>query len=470
MKHGKVLRRLTALALSAAMAASVGFAANPAENVTLDKSASGWEGDQTTVTLSIGATQTKTAADVVFVLDKSTSTDVKDEALRMLGELQEEGERRDLDIKVGAVIFNKSADNEGYVVDLKPLNESSVAELTEVFEKPLSSGTNIEAGIRKGMEMLDDDTSIPDDDKHLVLVTDGVTYLWGTEEPKTTYSELANTTATGTDYLNTDYHYRDDDYDAYSDAKQWMADNEKGILATLKYEVSCQFNEQGNIISTNYASVIQNKFIDLAEQGLNYKQILLQVYGASNIDKMTCNTGSGDGCNSTGSTGPYSGWKQADPAWGSITIGNTNKTIAGVGCLATSVSMLIAKSGVATTVDGDFNPGTFVQKLNATGGFSGANLIWAAVSNAAPNFVFQTKITLAGQSQSQKLETIRNLVNQGYYVVVEVKGNTGQHWVAVDGVDGNTILMMDPASQSTNMWNQYNWQNTSELAYFAVTQ
>lgn len=229
-------------------------------------------------------------------------------------------------------------------------------------------------------------------------------------------------------------------------------------------------NEQGNIISTNYASVIQNRFIDLANQGLNYKQILLQVYGASNIDKMTCNTGSGDGCNSTGSTGPYSGWKQADPAWGTITIGNTNKTIAGVGCLATSVSMLIAKSGVATTVDGDFNPGTFVQKLNATGGFSGANLIWAAVSNAAPNFVFQTKITLAGQSQSQKLETIRNLVNQGYYVVVEVKGNTGQHWVAVDGVSGNTILMMDPASQSTNMWNQYNWENTSELAYFAVTQ
>ena len=229
-------------------------------------------------------------------------------------------------------------------------------------------------------------------------------------------------------------------------------------------------NEQGNIISTNYASVIQNRFIDLANQGLNYKQILLQVYGASNIDKMTCNTGSGDGCNSTGSTGPYSGWKQADPAWGTITIGNTNKTIAGVGCLATSVSMLIAKSGVATTVDGDFNPGTFVQKLNATGGFSGANLIWAAVSNAAPNFVFQTKRTLAGQSQSQKLETIRNLVNQGYYVVVEVKGNTGQHWVAVDGVDGNTILMMDPASQSTNMWSEYNWQNTSELAYFAVTQ
>ena len=228
-------------------------------------------------------------------------------------------------------------------------------------------------------------------------------------------------------------------------------------------------NEQGNIISTNYASVIQNRFIDLANQGLNYKQILLQVYGASNIDKMDCNNGSGSGCSSTGSTGPYSGWKQSDPAWKDITIGSTSKTIGGVGCLATSVSMLIAKSGVATTVDGDFNPGTFVQRLNQTGGFTGALLVWNAVSNAAPNFVFQNKISVAGQTQQQKLQAIQNLLNQGYYVVAQVKGYDGEHWVAIDGIDGNRVLMMDPGSQSTDMWSQYIPSNTITLAYFQVT-
>ena len=131
--------------------------------------------------------------------------------------------------------------------------------------------------------------------------------------------------------------------------------------------------------------------------------------------------------------------------------------------------MLIAKSGVETTVNGDFNPGTFVQRLNETGGFSGANLVWAAVSNAAPNFQFVTKVSLSGQSQAQKLARIQELLNQGYYVVAEVKGNTGQHWVAIDGIDGNRVLMMDPGSQATDMWNQYNWTNTSELAYFRVT-
>lgn len=228
-------------------------------------------------------------------------------------------------------------------------------------------------------------------------------------------------------------------------------------------------NEQGNIISTNYASVIQNRFIDLANQGLNYKQILLQVYGASNIDKMDCNNGSGSGCSSTGSTGPYSGWKQSDPAWKDITIGSTSKTIGDVGCLVTSVSMLIAKSGVATTVDGDFNPGTFVQRLNQTGGFTGALLVWNAVSNAAPNFVFQNKISVAGQTQQQKLQAIQNLLNQGYYVVAEVKGSTGEHWVAIDGIDGDKVLMMDPGSQSTDMWSQYIPSNTITLAYFQVT-
>lgn len=228
-------------------------------------------------------------------------------------------------------------------------------------------------------------------------------------------------------------------------------------------------NDQGYVISANYASKIQNKFSELAKQGLNYKQILLQVYGnAQDIDKMSCNTGSGSGCNSTGSTGPYAGWKQGDPAWSTITIGNTNSTIGGVGCLVTSVSMLIAKSGVAVNVDGDFNPGTFVQKLNQVGGFQGANFVWGSVSDVAPNFKFVSKVYVSGQSQQQKLSTLQGLLDQGYYVVAEVKGNTGQHWVAIDGINGSTVLMMDPASQSTSMWQEYNWANTSQYAYFKV--
>lgn len=249
------------------------------------------------------------------------------------------------------------------------------------------------------------------------------------------------------------------------------------IMRTLANETMGEVlvNDQGYIVESAYIDVETNKFEELADQGLNYKQILLQVYnsgvrnyGATDIEKMSCNTGSGTGCNTTGSTGPYAGWKQGDPAWSTITIGNTSSTIGGVGCLATSISMLIAKSGVAVNVDGEFNPGTFVQKMNQVGGFQGANLVWGAVENVAPNFQYVGKSYVSGQSQQQKLSTLQGLLDQGYYVVAEVKGNTGQHWVAVDGINGNSIVMMDPGSQSTSMWQEYSWANTSQYAYFKV--
>ena len=50
-----------------------------------------------------------------------------------------------------------------------------------------------------------------------------------------------------------------------------------------------------------------------------------------------------------------------------------------------------------------------------------------------------SKKNLLPDNHNTKITTIRNLVNQGYYVVVEVKGNTGEHWVAVDGVDGDKV-------------------------------
>lgn len=235
-------------------------------------------------------------------------------------------------------------------------------------------------------------------------------------------------------------------------------------------------NEQGYIMSTNYASNIQHQFIDLANSGLSYKQILLQVYGgqgATDIDEMSCNKGSGSGCNSTGSTGPYSGWKQADPAWGNVPLGYSGDTIAGAGCLVTSVAMLIAKSGVDVNVEGEFNPGTFVQALNQVGGFSGAALIWGSVSRVAPNFQYVGKAYVSGQSRQQKYDTLKNLLDQGYYVTAEVfSGNSGltygTHWVAIDAVSGDDFLMMDPGSQATVLWQEYNWANTSEFAYYKV--
>ncbi len=230
-------------------------------------------------------------------------------------------------------------------------------------------------------------------------------------------------------------------------------------------------NSQGYIIQAGYVSTTQNLFTKYANQGMNYKQILMQVYNSSdrpynaaNIDKTACSSSSST-CG-TASTGPYASWKQYEGPWINVYLGNSGKTIKQIGCLATSISMLIAKSGAPTVIN-NFNPGTFVEYLSSHGGFvNGGNLVWASVSKAAPTFVWQTNISVSGYSRQQKLNKIIDLLNQGYYVVAEVKGNTGQHWVAIDAVAGNTVIMMDPGSQSTDMWAQYDWRNTSTLAYF----
>ena len=108
--------------------------------------------------------------------------------------------------------------------------------------------------------------------------------------------------------------------------------------------------------------------------------------------------------------------------------------------------------------------------MNNHGGFAkGANFVWASTQNIAPNFVYVGSISVVGMTQSQKLSAIKDLVSQqGIYAVAEVKGNTGQHWVAVTGVNGSTVEMVDPASDSKDMWSQYNWANTSKLQYYKV--
>ena len=73
-------------------------------------------------------------------------------------------------------------------------------------------------------------------------------------------------------------------------------------------------------------------------------------------------------------------------------------------------------------------------------------------------------------TKQQKLDKLNSLLSQpGVYVVAEVKGNTGQHWVAVDSVVGETVNMMDPGgATSTDMWATYNWANTSTFTYYKV--
>ena len=166
--------------------------------------------------------------------------------------------------------------------------------------------------------------------------------------------------------------------------------------------------------------------------------------------------------------GEYTKWRQKGATWSNIKIGNTSSTIGDIGCLVTSIAILIEKSGVSTPMV-PFNPGTFVEALNTKGGFdSNGNLQYAAVNKAVPEFRYMGHVELRDKTREQKLSLISQYYEQGYYLAVEVKGATpgNQHWVAVNGINGNNIIIVDPATNRTDMWSAYEWSKTSQFNYF----
>lgn len=229
-------------------------------------------------------------------------------------------------------------------------------------------------------------------------------------------------------------------------------------------------DNNGYLINSGYTSVNQNKWKSDAASGLDYKQILISHYAAANkVEENSCNINGSTSC-SILSSGPYANWKQYEGEWTSVQIGSSGKTIKNIGCLVTSISMLVAKSGQPTTITGDFNPGTFVQALNRLGGFTGnGSLNWGTVTSIVPSFKYMGRVVVEGLSKEAKLSKLQELLsNKNNYVVAEVKGNTGQHWVAIDGISNGSVVMMDPGSPATDLWAQYDWRNTSQFNYYTI--
>lgn len=238
------LRRVAALGVAALATAALALPTG-AFAAELNKTASDLDAhDQTDVQLSIGATQSTTVSDVVFVLDKSASTDIRQEALNMLNELKTQSEKGN-NVKVGVVNFEQG------VLDSMPLTELNDANFDTISEHVIyhevdSSGTNIHAGLVAGEQMLDADKSVEADNKHLVLVTDGVTYLWGSDG--TPYSIYSESCSNGEECLyasheTIDWHHRGEDgdkntaddayYALFEDMGSWLAENGSSIKQTI---------------------------------------------------------------------------------------------------------------------------------------------------------------------------------------------------------------------------------------------
>lgn len=149
------------------------------------------ENFESDVTLSLPSAEAQLASDVVFVLDKSTSAELEDQALKMLKNLQAQIQETGAKVNVGIVIFNRVANvlNNGEFYDLS----TEYSEIETAIKTDISSGTNTHAGLLTGIDMLESDTSVSDDRKYLIFVSDGITYMYN-EEPTAIGLENADKT------------------------------------------------------------------------------------------------------------------------------------------------------------------------------------------------------------------------------------------------------------------------------------
>ena len=167
-------------------------------------------------------------------------------------------------------------------------------------------------------------------------------------------------------------------------------------------------------------------------------------------------------------SGEYTTWRQSGASWSNIRIGNTTSTIGQIDCLVTSIAILIEKSEVKNDLV-PFNPGVFVEELNKNNGFDDkGNLQYSAISKVVPNFKYMGIIDLKNRTKVEKLSLIKEYVDRGYYLAVEVKGATegNQHWVAITDVNDNNIFIVEPASDNNDLWSAYERSKTSQFVYF----
>lgn len=177
------------------------------------------ENYESQVTLSLPSAQETLESDVVFVLDKSTSADVEDQMIKMLGDLNAQAEETGAVINVGVVIFNKEAHRE---LELTQLTTENMGEIKAAIRTTISSGTNTHAGLLAGKSMLDADTDVAANRKYLIFVSDGITYMYNAEPTVTAWSfwgdEWQNWA--GPDNWKSKYSTND----APDDWAAWMAD------------------------------------------------------------------------------------------------------------------------------------------------------------------------------------------------------------------------------------------------------
>lgn len=132
---------------------------------------------ETRVTLSFPGKREAEPSDVVFVLDKSGASaqmHIYNQAKGFLSQISQKAKDDGLDIKVGVVLFNKKGNIQQQLTDVV----TGYDDILAAMNSSVRSGTNMDAGLLAAKSILDADTAVKAENKHVILISDGATYLY----------------------------------------------------------------------------------------------------------------------------------------------------------------------------------------------------------------------------------------------------------------------------------------------------
>lgn len=194
MRGGENMKALVKKIMSLLMATLVAFGlmagttqAFAVDNVAIDKqdvleknnkTATKLDSQLTTnISLSFPGKEDVLAQDIVFVLDKSGASDqegISAKAKEFLKEIKNQASEKGLNIKIGVVSFSGTASVKQELADIVTNYDT----ITSKLGKSWGRGTNLHAGLLCAKEMLDNDKTVSAKNKHIILITDGATYLY----------------------------------------------------------------------------------------------------------------------------------------------------------------------------------------------------------------------------------------------------------------------------------------------------
>lgn len=222
----------------------------------VNKTATDLVNDKTDVTLSVGGKSAKENVAVMFLLDKSTSQGIRDEAAQMLDEL---ATKTNTNILYDVVIFSGTARSSGW----QNIQDTTTLETIKnnFVNGDVTSGTNMSAGILKAKTdiatLKKEHTEYTE--TYLITLSDGITYVWSEEDQGPVYcvpvKNIGNSATetkilTGPDVWNMMYDYGDSLQKIYGGVSQFLSAMPSKIAATRTDNHVKVFDSSENPIET----------------------------------------------------------------------------------------------------------------------------------------------------------------------------------------------------------------------------